>query len=150
MKIVIVDEYEKVRRFVADELTNLGHTVNDTGEPSEILGLMNEFPPDVVLLDLFLEKRHRWDLLHEIKKRVPAVPVVLFTGYEGYKHDPRVSEADGFVLKSSSLDSLLEYLDGYFPDLQRSSDERTMGRFAKKNVSTRSVPNQRTKSEPFR
>jgi DNA-binding NarL/FixJ family response regulator len=44
--------------------------------------------------------------LHNIKKKDPHLPVIIYTAYDSYREDPRLSEADGYVIKSIALDEL--------------------------------------------
>jgi DNA-binding NarL/FixJ family response regulator len=44
--------------------------------------------------------------LHNIKKKDPHLPVIIYTAYDSYREDPRLSEADGYLIKSIALDEL--------------------------------------------
>ena len=39
-------------------------------------------------------------MLHNIKSKYPHLQVLIVTAYDSYADDPRVSEADGYVVKS--------------------------------------------------
>ena len=39
-------------------------------------------------------------LLSDIKRRGPHLPIIIFTAYDTYVDDPRLSQADGYVIKS--------------------------------------------------
>ena len=45
-------------------------------------------------------------MLEAVKKEAPYLPVLIFSAYEGYLKDARVTLADGFVMKSSFFDKL--------------------------------------------
>lgn len=45
-------------------------------------------------------------LFHEIKRQAPDLPVIIFTAYDSYREDPRLTQADGYVIKSMILDEL--------------------------------------------
>jgi DNA-binding NarL/FixJ family response regulator len=62
----------------------------------------------LVLLDLYLDNTSGFTLLGDIKKEHPDLPVVIFTAYDSYRDDPRLSQADGYVVKSVLLDELKE------------------------------------------
>ncbi len=55
--------------------------------------------PDLVLLDLYLNGFEGWDVLHEIKRQYPYLPVLIVTAYDNYAQDPRLSQADGYIVK---------------------------------------------------
>ena len=61
---------------------------------------ISDSKPDLVLLDLYLNGLEGWDVLREIKRKDSHVPVLIVTAYDNYVDDPRLSEADGYILKS--------------------------------------------------
>lgn len=105
-KILILDEYSSVRELTSAELANEGHLVVPIGKPCLIRELINSLDPDLLLLDLHLSGVDRWDVLDEVKKEVPHLPVLIFSAYEGYLKDPRMALADGFVMKSFCFEKL--------------------------------------------
>jgi DNA-binding NtrC family response regulator len=105
-KILILDEYSSVRELTSAELGNEGHLVVPIGKPSLIRELLKTLEPDLLLLDLHLGGADRWDVLEGVKKEAPHLPVLIFSAYEGYLKDARLTLADGFVMKSSCFDKL--------------------------------------------
>ena len=55
---------------------------------------------DLVLLDLYLEGFKGWEVLNTIKRENPDLPVLILTAYDSFAEDPRLSQADGYVVKS--------------------------------------------------
>ena len=55
MKILIVDDEPKLVELLSGHFTHHGHTVRGTGSGEEALGLIQEDPPEVILLDLSLK-----------------------------------------------------------------------------------------------
>jgi DNA-binding response OmpR family regulator len=104
-KILIVDGYPSVRELLAEELAGEGKMVVAIGKPDSIRDLINTFDPDLIIMDLFMNGKMRWNVLKEIKKRSPQLPVLIFTATypEG---DSRLSWVDGWVMKSFLLDDL--------------------------------------------
>jgi DNA-binding NarL/FixJ family response regulator len=79
----------------------------------------------VVLLDLYLDGFKGWDILDDIKRIAPKLPVLILTAYDTFQEDPRLSQADGYVIKSFvNLDKLKEKLAGV---LERKSGISTAG-----------------------
>jgi DNA-binding response OmpR family regulator len=62
--------------------------------------------PDIVLLDLYLDGPEGFGLLEDMKRQYPHLPVIIVTAYDSYRDDPRVSHADGYVVKSIHFDEL--------------------------------------------
>ena len=59
-----------------------------------------ELQPDLVLLDLYLDGAQGFDLLQDIKGISPDLPVIIWTAYDSFRDDLRLSRADGYVIKS--------------------------------------------------
>jgi DNA-binding response OmpR family regulator len=78
-KILVVDGYSSVRELVAQDLADDGNMVVAIGNPASITEILDTFEPDLLILDVFMDKKMRWDVLLEIKKQRPRLPVVIFT-----------------------------------------------------------------------
>jgi DNA-binding response OmpR family regulator len=109
--ILIVDGHRHVAELLTEELAAEGYDVDSIGDPESVTERITRFRPNLVLLDLYLNRTTRWDVLSDIKLRHPLLPVLIFTAYDGYMKDPRVSQADGFVVKSVFFESLKEQVD---------------------------------------
>ncbi len=104
-KILILDRYPSVRELLAEELAAEGNTVVPIGSPQSIWSLLHTFEPDLIIMDLFMNGKWQWNILREIKKQNPGLPVLIFTA--GFPEgDRRLSQADGWVIKSSVFDEL--------------------------------------------
>jgi DNA-binding response OmpR family regulator len=106
VRILLVDDYPCLRRLITEELFEEGYRVQGTGDSESVADMLRCTRPDLVVLDLFLNKRARWDVLGDIKRHNAALPVIIFTAYDGYKNDPRASLGDAFLIKSCDLDPL--------------------------------------------
>ena len=105
-KILIVDDQLCIRQLLTAELTLEGYHVASSGDAESAKGRLLSFRPDVVLLDLYLEGSEGFGLFDDIKKQYPDLPVIIFTAYDEYIDDRRLSQADGYVIKSMVLDEL--------------------------------------------
>jgi DNA-binding NtrC family response regulator len=105
-EILVVDDQSYVRDLLTDELTEEGHSITTICDPGNLSAHLNGSPVDVVLLDLFLDGPKGWHVLDHIKTENPHLPVVIFTAYDTYREDPRLSKASAYVLKSYDLDEL--------------------------------------------
>src|ERR1700681_1312457 len=79
--ILVVDDESEIREGVELLLTSEGYGVSsaETGEAG--LGKLGEQPFDLLLLDVSLPDRNGLDLLREVRRRDPDLPVVLITAY---------------------------------------------------------------------
>jgi len=105
-RILIADHQACVRAFVSDELCAEGYAVETAADVESVRQHLGFSPPDLILLDLFLDGPDGLSLLHEFKHQYPGLPVIIFTAYDSYEEDPRISGADGYVIKSISLHGL--------------------------------------------
>ncbi len=104
--VLIVDDQKCIRELVAEELIREGYQVAGVGNAESINGHLRAFRPDLVLLDLYLDGPDGWDVLGDIKKQDPNLSVIIFTAYDSFFDDPRLSQADDYVIKSVCLDEL--------------------------------------------
>jgi two-component system response regulator (stage 0 sporulation protein F) len=104
--ILIVDDQPCVRELVSEELILEGYRVITAGDAESVRGHLRFSRPDLVLLDLYLDGAEGFGVLGDIKEQIPNLPVIIFTAYDSYVDDPRLSQADGYVIKSIVFDEL--------------------------------------------
>jgi DNA-binding response OmpR family regulator len=105
-KILIVDDQPCVRELLSEELLSEAYSIVTAGDGESVKGHLRFSRPDLVVLDLYLDEADGFGVFQEIKRQAPELPVIIFTAYDGYRDDPRVSHADGYVIKSMALDEL--------------------------------------------
>lgn len=105
-KVLILDDHTLVAELLREELTADGHQVLTSSDPIQVISTIPLFVPDILIMDPFLRKRPRWDLLRQIKRSHKGIPVIVYTGHQGYAQDPNVEMARAFVLKRSSLEEI--------------------------------------------
>jgi DNA-binding NtrC family response regulator len=106
--ILVVDDQRCVRELLREELILEGYRVGTTGDSRSISGYLRFFRPDLVVLDVYLDEADGFGVFEEIKTQDPDLPVIIFTAYDNYREDLRLSQADGYVIKSMMLDELKE------------------------------------------
>jgi DNA-binding response OmpR family regulator len=109
MRLLIVEDEAGIARFLESALRAEGFAteVARDGETGEALATTGDF--DLVLLDVMLPRRSGLDVLAEIRRRRPEVPVILLTAL-GEKEDVIAGldeGADDYVTKPFDLDELL-------------------------------------------
>ena len=105
-KILIVDDQPCVGKLLSEELMLEGYRLTTAGDAESVTGHLRFSKPDLVILDLYLDGAEGFGVLRDIKRQDPDLPVIIFTAYDGYVDDPRLSQADGYVIKSIVLDEL--------------------------------------------
>ncbi len=110
MRILIVDDHALVRR-------GMGHVVRESfadadvveaGNASEALEAMGSNDVDVALVDVRMPDSDGLELLHEIKKTWPAVPVIMLTSFDHahYVRRALAEGAAGYMLKDATPEDL--------------------------------------------
>lgn len=104
--ILIIDDQPWVQELLIEELTCEGYQVAAMGDAKSVVENLTDPLPDLVVLDLYLDGIEGFGILNDIKSRLPDLPIIIFTAYDTYVDDPRLSQADGYVIKSFRLDEL--------------------------------------------
>ena len=106
-KILVVDDEKHIRMLYREELEAEGYTVQTSDGTDDILDLMEEIQPDVVVLDIKLGPDiSGLDLLQRIRSRGEKPPVILCTAYDSFQHDLKSIAADYYVVKTVDLSEL--------------------------------------------
>ena len=111
MKVLIADDHEIVRRglkeILADAFDNL--RVAEAGTGQEILELARKQVWDVALLDIKMPGRSGLEVLEDLKKLHPKMPVVMISAFPEEDYALRAFKlgASGYVSKQGASDELL-------------------------------------------
>jgi DNA-binding NarL/FixJ family response regulator len=62
--------------------------------------------PDLVLLDIYMKGKLRWEVLVDIKEENPKLPVLMINDFDDYTKDSHFILVDGSWIKSSRFDDL--------------------------------------------
>jgi len=105
-RILIVDDEESIQILYDNELTEEGYDVITSGDGSQLIELIEQKRPDLIVLDIRLGKNNGLDLLQDIRNTYYNLPVILCTAYSTRKDDLKSIAADYYVLKSAELSEL--------------------------------------------
>ncbi|HCG03905.1 MAG TPA: two-component system response regulator [Desulfovibrio sp.] len=106
-KILVVDDEKHIRMLYQEELEAEGYTVAVSDGREPILDVVAREKPLVVVLDIKLgPDLSGLDLLQEIRRGDPKLPVILSTAYDSFQHDLKSVVADYYVVKSVDLTEL--------------------------------------------
>src|SRR5438552_3655999 len=107
--IVVVEDEPAIRRGVTDALRVSGYEVSEAADGDAGLEAALRRGVNLVLLDLLLPRRDGLDVLKELRKTRPALPVIVLTARGS--EDDRVrglrTGADDYVVKPFSARELL-------------------------------------------
>ena len=81
--ILIVDDEVDIRETVAGILSDEGYEARVAANGVEAIAAINEQPPSLVLLDIWLEggEREGLELLDTVRRSYPGLPVVMISGH---------------------------------------------------------------------
>ena len=79
--ILLVDNEANVRIVFSDVLTRAGYRVNAVEDGHEAVKEVEEKTYNLALVDLRMPKMDGIEVLENIKKRKPEIPVIIYTGY---------------------------------------------------------------------
>src|SRR6059058_4632589 len=108
-RIVVVEDEPAIRRGVVDALRASGYTVAEAADGERGLEEAVRLGVDLVLLDLLLPKRDGLEVLAELRKTRPTLPVIILTarGSEDDRVRGLKMGADDYVVKPFSARELL-------------------------------------------
>jgi len=83
LEVLVVDDEADIRELVSGVLEDEGYTVRTAGDSTQTLEAFEERRPSMVLLDVWLQgsRLDGLQLLQEIKRRDPTVPVLMISGH---------------------------------------------------------------------
>ena len=104
MKILIVEDEERIRKVVRSFLVKNGYVVREAADGEEGLDLFYEWNPDLVLLDVMMPKKDGYEVCKTIKSE-KTTPVLMLTAKTQEEDEIRGLEigADDYIRKPFSL-----------------------------------------------
>ncbi|HEX4120988.1 MAG TPA: response regulator [Verrucomicrobiae bacterium] len=78
--ILAIDDEAPIRNLLEEALTMRGYRVSTTAEPDVARRIVQQDPPDLVIIDLQIEDGDGFTLIEEIRKLAPKIPILLLTG----------------------------------------------------------------------
>ena len=83
LEVLVVDDEADIRELVSGVLEDEGYSVRAAGDSDTTLDAIEERRPSMVLLDVWLQgsKLDGLQLLQEVKRRDPTLPVLMISGH---------------------------------------------------------------------
>lgn len=109
-RVLIADDHEIVRQGVRHIVTrDLGWTVcGEANDGKEAVSLAEELAPDIAVLDLSMPHLSGLEATRQLRKRVPALEIVVFSGIETREiiHEIFEAGARSFIPKTEMSEHL--------------------------------------------
>ncbi|TNE78119.1 MAG: response regulator, partial [Gammaproteobacteria bacterium] len=109
-KVLVVDDDDSHRQVIRALLAPLGFEVTDTGNAIQVLELVAEKQPDLILLDVNMPGLSGWEVLQALRDDKRSMPVVMISAdaNEGYHSAESPQLHDGYIIKPVRLTRLLD------------------------------------------
>jgi two-component system, OmpR family, copper resistance phosphate regulon response regulator CusR len=124
MKILVVEDEERVAHFIQKGLQEEGHAVDLSydGDDGSFLAEVNDY--DLIILDLMLPKKNGIVVCREIRGRGVATPVLMLTARDSVEDKVRGLDAgaDDYLAKPFAFEELLARVRAL---LRRRSETKT-------------------------
>ena len=125
-KILVVEDEEKLARFIELELSYEGYKVDKCGDGREGLALIENGRYDLVLLDIMLPGLNGIEVLRRVR-RSSDIPIIMLTARDSVidKVTGLDGGADDYITKPFAIEELLARLRSVFRKMQPEPDART-------------------------
>ncbi len=112
-KILVVEDEPAILRGLQLNLSMEGYLVRAAVDGETALQLAQTEQPDLLLVDLMLPRMNGLDVIREVRRRDPDVPIIVLSakGQESDKVSGLALGADDYVVKPFGLKELLARID---------------------------------------
>jgi len=112
IKITIADDHPLFRRGLkhALEETNDIEVIGESSNGDELLSLIKDCKPGIILLDIAMPGKSGLDLLKQLKSEYPKLPILVLSVYPEEQYAVRFIKAgaSGYLTKESASEKLVE------------------------------------------
>ncbi|MHB8929152.1 MAG: sigma-54-dependent transcriptional regulator [Melioribacteraceae bacterium] len=138
-KILIVDDDDLVAASLKKVLIKIGYEVSTCLNAGEVEQFIEQFQPDIILLDIYLTTHNGIDVLRSLKKKHSSIHVIMITGYADVKMAVTAikSGAFDFLLKPIDLEQLKFVLEKAVENLSLKSEVNKLHTLLEENELTK-------------
>ena len=114
-RVLVIDDEPEITDIVEAFLSEVGYAVASENSPTNAVTKVNEFKPDIILLDIMMPGIDGYDVCQQIKQQpdMAHVPVIFLTGKDRTDDMGRSFKVGGdmFIKKPFSCERLLEIVN---------------------------------------
>jgi CheY-like chemotaxis protein len=120
MRVLVVDDQPRARQSMKALLGAwyLVAEVREAVDGYEAVQLVEEFQPDVILMDARMPRMNGLEALQRIKAKWPKIKIIVLSMYLDCKTDALAAGADAFVSKSDPPEKLRVTLKEIFAGME--------------------------------
>ena len=114
-KILVVDDNEDILQIMKLFLNSKGFTVLTEPNGRETYNQVDNYQPDLIILDVFLGNSDGRQICNELKNddRTKNIPIIIFSANAKPEEVMRACKADDFLSKPFELNDLLAVVNEY-------------------------------------
>jgi two-component system copper resistance phosphate regulon response regulator CusR len=108
VKILLVDDSERLRRSLSQGLKKLGHAVDVAGDGEDGLALAETYDYDIIVLDLMLPRLPGLEVLRQLRARGRSASVLILSARDHVEDRVKGLQmgADDYLIKPFAFDEL--------------------------------------------
>lgn len=112
-KVLVIDNDPDILDVMSEALTYEGFEVITVAETDNIIRLVNECKPNLVIIDYLLNGINGGELCHEIKstRQTGTLPVILFSAYPKVLQSLGYYGCNAFIPKPFNLSTLVDHVN---------------------------------------
>ncbi len=122
-KILLVDDEPNIRLLYKELLNDEGYKVLEAETGKASFDILRREPIDLVVLDIKLRSESGLDVLQNLTKEFPNLPVILCTAYTSFQDDYISWLAEAYIVKSSDTEELLKEIKKVLNKKRRTKDD---------------------------
>ena len=113
LKLLLVDDEKDFIVTLAERLELRGFQVQTAVDGESALKIIENDPPQVVVLDVLMPGLSGLDVLQQMKARVPQIPVILLTGRGSTTEGAEGMQLEGYdcLMKPVNIDELIRKME---------------------------------------
>jgi CheY-like chemotaxis protein len=113
-RILVVDDDAFIRTCVAEILRDEGYEVLEAPHGAAALSLVDECPPDLILLDMRMPVLDGWGFTRAYRQRPgPHAPIIVMTAAQDAAQRAAQVRCESYLAKPFELDDLLDCIEQF-------------------------------------
>lgn len=116
-KILVIDDDESILDAIKEILAEANYTVETLANTDTIFDTIDEFKPDLIIIDYLLSGINGGEFCHQVKTnpKTLGIPVIIISAYPKTLLSLGTYGADMFIAKPFDLQYFLDTVGGFVP-----------------------------------
>ena len=110
IRLLLVDDEEEFVKTLSERIRIRGFDADFAFSGETAMAMLTDSVPDVMILDLKMPGMEGLEVLRQVKKRYPELPVLILTGHGSERDEAEVRRIGAFdyLQKPVDIDTLIE------------------------------------------